>query len=76
MKRFAKVSMHHFLVILPPHPLCVTYLDEYAVRKLRNEPGARIRRAHGRIDNDVVIGRRGCQICNEVLVGVLDECKR
>jgi len=34
------------------------------------------RRAQGRMDNAVVVGRRGSQICNEVLVGVVDECKR
>ena len=40
MKRFAKASAHHLLIILPPSPLSFTYLDEYAVRKLRNEPGS------------------------------------
>jgi hypothetical protein len=40
MKRFAKASKHHFLVILPPSPPSLTYLDEYAVRKLKVEPGA------------------------------------
>ena len=34
------------------------------------------RRAQGRRDNVVVVGQRGSQICNEVLVGVVDECKR
>ena len=47
MKRFAKASKHHYLVYYPHPPLCVTYLDEYAVRKLRNEPGSGGLRAGG-----------------------------
>lgn len=43
--------------------------------KLGNEPESGVR-AHSWMDNVVVVGRRGSQICNEVLVGVVDECKR